>query len=203
MLALLLPTKGVAEPWARPLINHVLRWEDRRRLKLSIRSIVVPDALHYTSKWLERRALFSSCWLDWEVFATIVIFVHCVYAFQHFGLFSKQDLPPKCLDDQPAPKSFLRWVRIMQGAEKKTKKCERVRRKSEQCAAAQQVEKRKRKEVHHSPSDCESKQCDKSIFKRRKGESTRQFLERVNFEADQQLLASQKKALKSSTKRKE
>ena len=91
----------------------------------------------------------------------------------------------------------------MHRAEKKTKKCADVRSKPEQCTAGQQVKKRKKQKMHKFPSECDSEECDKSVFKRRKGESTRQFLERVNFEADQRLFASQKKALKSSTKRKE
>ena len=114
----------------------------------------------------------------------------------------KQDLPPKCLDDQPAPKSFLRWVHVMHRAEKKRKKVAGVGNESEDCAAEQQVKQWKKKQVHKS-SEYDSEECDNSIFKRRKGESTRQFLERVNFEADQRLFASQRKALKSSSKRKE
>ena len=90
----------------------------------------------------------------------------------------------------------------MDRAEKKSKTVAGERDESEHRAAEQKVRRRKREQVHKS-SECDSEEGDKSEFKRRKGESTRQFLERVNFEADQRLFASQKKARKCSTKRKE
>lgn len=111
-----------------------------------------------------------------------------------FAFFRKKDLPPKCLDDQPPPKSFMKWVRRVQNVGKKPRKS---------TGMMTEPTKGKRNRMQKATNEDRNKECDDPIFKRKKGETARHFLERVNFEADQRLFASQKKAQKHSTKRKE
>lgn len=117
----------------------------------------------------------------------------------------RNDLPPSAKDfDQPLPRSF---VQVMTAADKsQRRKHPKTRTEPALRSTGQSGKMKKRQRLKEGKVEEEEDEKEDSAklpkFKRRRGESTKEFLQRVDQETNERILAAHKKLKTTSERRK-